>query len=91
MHLLFFQNPADMARVTFPDNLLIHTGGIREAEVTAASYRDLIQALSERWPDLREPLMKSSVAIDGQIYQNAYLEPIGVDSDVFFMPRIEGG
>ena len=80
-----------MAKVVFPDHLLTHTGGEREIEVAAANYRDLLVALEARWPGVREPLNKAAVAIDGQIYQDAFLEPIGADSEVFFMPRIEGG
>ena len=32
-----------------------------------------------------------AVAIDGQIYQDARLEPIGPDSEVFLLPQIAGG
>jgi hypothetical protein len=32
-----------------------------------------------------------AVAIDGQIYQNGLLEPIGPDSEVFVLPQIAGG
>lgn len=32
-----------------------------------------------------------AVAIDGQIYQDALLEPIGRDSEVFLLPQIAGG
>ena len=32
-----------------------------------------------------------AVAIDGQIYQDALLEPIGPDSEVFVLPQIAGG
>ena len=80
-----------MAKVVFPDHLLTHTGGEREIEVSVANYRDLLVALEARWPGVREPLNKAAVAIDGQIYQDAFLEPIGADSEVFFMSRIEGG
>ena len=80
-----------MAKVVFPDHLLTHTGGEREIEVAVANYRELLVALEARWPGVREPLNKAAVAIDGQIYQDAFLEPIGADSEVFFMPRIEGG
>ena len=31
------------------------------------------------------------MAIDGQIYQDALLEPIGPDSEVFILPQIGGG
>ena len=32
-----------------------------------------------------------AVAIDGQIFQDALLEPIGADSEVFLLPQIAGG
>ena len=80
-----------MARIVFPDNLLSATGGQREAEVIAENYRELVEKLEARWPGIGERLSKSAVAIDGQIYQDAFLEPVEPASEVFFMPRIEGG
>ncbi len=80
-----------MAKVTIPDNLLAHTGGQREVELFVENYRELMRALDERWPGIAEPLGKAAAAIDGQICQDAFLEPIGPTSEVFFMPRIEGG
>ena len=32
-----------------------------------------------------------AVAIDGQIFQDALLEPIAPDSEVFLLPQIAGG
>jgi sulfur carrier protein ThiS len=32
-----------------------------------------------------------AVAIDGEIYQNAFLEKVEPNSEVAFMPPIEGG
>jgi hypothetical protein len=80
-----------MARVVFPDHLLSVTGGVRELEVAAATVRDLLIALEVRFPGSEETLSKSAIAIDGQIHQDAYLEPIGSSSEVFFMLRLEGG
>jgi len=40
---------------------------------------------------LTELIARSAVAIDGQIYQDAFLEPLKNDSEVVFMARIEGG
>ena len=80
-----------MARVVFPDHLLTVTGGVRETEVAAATVRDLLLALEAQFPGSEETLAKSAIAIDGQIHQDAYLEPIGADSEVFFMLRLEGG
>jgi hypothetical protein len=80
-----------MAKIVFPDHLLQHTAGERELEVTVDSVRGLLQMLEERWPGSRKALEKCALAIDGQIYQDAFLEPLGADSEVFFMQRIEGG
>ena len=80
-----------MARVVFPDHLLSVTGGVRELEIRAGDVRELLLLLAERFPGSEETLTKSAIAIDGQIYQDAYLEPIGDDSEVFFMLRLEGG
>jgi sulfur carrier protein ThiS len=32
-----------------------------------------------------------AVAVDGEIYQDGWLEPIGPDSEVHLLPRIGGG
>jgi len=80
-----------MAKVVFPDHLLQHTGGERELDASAANFRELLIVLEARWPGSAKPLGKCAVAIDGQIYQDAYLEPLQPDSEVFFMQRIEGG
>ena len=80
-----------MARIVFPDTLLSATSGEREVEVNAENYRELVRILEARWPGIAARLTKSAVAIDGEIYQDAFLEPIGTDSEVFFMSRIEGG
>ncbi|MEM7101161.1 MAG: hypothetical protein AAF541_23065 [Pseudomonadota bacterium] len=80
-----------MAKVVLPDNFAVATQGVRELETRAECYRDLVFELKNRWPELAELLEQSAVAIDGQIYQDALLEPIDVDSEVFFMARIEGG
>ncbi|MCZ6640720.1 MAG: MoaD/ThiS family protein [Gammaproteobacteria bacterium] len=80
-----------MVRVVFPDHLLQHTGGEREIELLAGNFRELLLALDERWPGIEAVLTRCAVAIDGQIYQDAYLEPLQNDSEIFFMQRIEGG
>ena len=80
-----------MARIVFPDHLLTHTGGTRELSVPCESFRSLVKKLDEQWPGIAEVLEKTAVAIDGQIYQDAWFEPIQPSSEVFFMQRIEGG
>lgn len=80
-----------MAQVSFPDSLLSFTGDVREIEVAAANYRELVLALDERFAGISAQLDKMAVAIDGQIYQDAFLEPLQSNAEVFFMQRIEGG
>ncbi len=80
-----------MARVVFPDHLLSVTNGVRELNIAAANVRELLLALEDRFPGTEDALARSAIAIDGQIHQDAYLEPIAPDSEVFFMLRLEGG
>ena len=80
-----------MAKVVLPDSFVTITQGPRELTTDAQCYRDLVNELKAQWPELAQELEKTAVAIDGQIYQDAWLEPIGSDSEVFFMARIEGG
>lgn len=81
----------ELAKVVFPDHLLTHTNGERELNIECDSFRSLVRALDAKWPGIEDVLSKTAVAIDGQIYQDAWLERIGPDSEVFFMQRIEGG
>ena len=78
-------------KVVFPDHLTSNTGGVREIDVECRNYRGLVRVLEEKWPGIEEVLSKTAVAINGQIYQDAWLEPIAPGSEVFFMERIEGG
>ena len=80
-----------MARIEFSDYLLAFTEGNKVVHVTANSYKRLVAELENLWPGLAEKLERTAVAIDGQIYQDAWLEPIEVSSEVFFLQRIEGG
>jgi molybdopterin converting factor small subunit len=81
-----------MAHVVLIGNLRQYTGGVTELEVDARSIRQLFAKLGERFPALAPHLEEGlAVAIDGQIYQDALLEPIGEKSDVHILPQIAGG
>jgi len=81
-----------VARVFFPDHLTRHTAGVREIEVGASSFRDLVAKLEARFPGISSVLLgKVAVAIDGNIIHDPFLDPIGPQSEVYFLHRIEGG
>jgi molybdopterin synthase sulfur carrier subunit len=81
-----------MAHVTLIGNLRQFTGGATQLEVEASNIRQLFRRLGELYPELAPHLENGlAVAIDGQIYQDALLEPIGADSEVHILPQIAGG
>lgn len=81
-----------MAHVTLIGTLRQYTGGVTELEVDAATVRQLFARLGEKFPALAPHLEQGlAVAIDGQIYQDALLQPIAKDSEVHVLPQIAGG
>ncbi len=81
-----------MAQVVLIGNLRQYTGGVTEVAIDAANVRQLFRKLGEKFPELAPHLEEGlAVAIDGQIYQDALLEPIGAESEVHVLPQIAGG
>jgi molybdopterin converting factor small subunit len=68
------------------------TGGETELRVEAASVRELLRSLEAQWPGLGAHIEQAmAIAIDGEIYADPYLQPIAADSEVYVLPKIEGG
>jgi sulfur-carrier protein len=68
------------------------TGGISEFDVEADTFRRLVIELEQRFPGLGHQVEEGmAVAIDGEIYQDAYLAPLGRDSEIYLIPKIGGG
>ena len=66
-----------MIRVVLIGNLVQFAGGTAEFELEAATVQQLFRELSERHPGIKPHLEEGlAVAIDGQIYQDALLQPI---------------
>ena len=81
-----------MARVVLTSSLRQFTDGVAEIELEVSNVRQLMRSLGERYPQLAPHLDDSlAVAIDGEIFQDAWFAPIGPDSEVHLMPRIGGG
>ena len=81
-----------LARVVLSGTLKQLAGGESEVEVEASDVRQLLRALGERFPAL-EPHLESgyAIAIDGEIFQDAWFAPIRPDSEVHLVPAIRGG
>jgi molybdopterin converting factor small subunit len=81
-----------MAHIALMGNLRQYTGGVTELDLDVANVRQLFRKLGEKFPELAPHLEEGlAIAIDGQIYQDALLEPIGSGSDVHLLPQIAGG
>ena len=83
-----------MARIILTESLSKQfTGGDNEFEIVASSVRSLIRELNILYPGLGTQVSDGtlSVAIDGDIYQDAFLEELKPDSEVAFLPKIGGG
>ena len=71
---------------------LERTGGEKEFEVDARNLRGVIKAMDARFPGLGAYLEEeTSVAIDGQIQETAYFQPLRERAEVYFLPKIEAG
>jgi sulfur-carrier protein len=68
------------------------TGGQSEVEVEADTVRRMITELERRFPGLGRQIDESmAVSIDGEIFQDAYLQPLDPDSEIVLIPKIGGG
>jgi molybdopterin converting factor small subunit len=68
------------------------TGGVTEFEVEATTFRRLILELDRRFPGLGKQVEESmAVAIDGEIYQDAYSAELRPGSEIYLIPKIGGG
>ena len=68
------------------------TGGQTEFDVEANTVRRMIAELDRRYPGLGHQIDEGmAIAIDGEIFQDAYLAPLKPDSEVVLIPKIGGG
>jgi molybdopterin converting factor small subunit len=85
--------PAAPARVVLTTGFSQrYTGGVKEFAIEAINLRGILKAMEARFPGLGEILEEeTSIAIDGEIHELLYSQPIRPGCEVFFIPRIEGG
>ena len=68
------------------------TGGKTEFEVEATTFRQLIRELERDYPGLGNQIEEGmAVAIDGEIFQDAYHVELKPGSEIVLIPKIGGG
>ena len=68
------------------------TGGKTELEVDATTFRRLVVELEQRFPGLGKQVEDSmAIAIDGEIFQDAYSAVLRPESEIVLIPKIGGG
>ena len=81
-----------MAHVFLSGTLKDLAGGIAEVELEVSDVRQLLRALGEKFPELAPHLTEGyAIAIDGEIFQDAWFAPVGPESEVHLVPAIRGG
>jgi molybdopterin converting factor small subunit len=69
-----------------------YTGGVTEFAIQAKTLRGVLKAMDQLYPGLGEHLEEeTTVAIDGEIHEVGYFQPVKPGAEVFFIPKIEGG
>ena len=88
-----------MATVFIPALLEGLTGGVRTVEVSGRNLRQVINALDERYPGMKERLLDEDgalipeimAAIDGETNHLGLLQPVTETTEIQFVPAIGGG
>ena len=88
-----------MATVFIPALLEGLTGGDRTVDVPGRNLRQVINALDERFPGMKERLLDEDgalipeivAAIDGETNHLGLLQPVTEATEIQFVPAIGGG
>jgi len=69
-----------------------YSGGETHLDVSATSVRELLRLLNESYPGLGSEIENAQLlAIDGEIFQQAFLQKLKPGAEVFVLPKIGGG
>jgi molybdopterin converting factor small subunit len=81
-----------MAHVQIWKSLKEATGGDTELDVEAGNVKQLLDRLSESYPDLKPVIDKGvSISINGEIHRKAGFQKIPEGAEVVIFPRMAGG
>ena len=81
-----------MPDVDLSGSLRDAAGGAASISIEAATIRELLRKLVERYPAMQETVDEGiAVSINGDIYRDNWSEPIPANAEIFLLPRIAGG
>ncbi len=81
-----------MLQVSLSSSLQAEAGGASSVEIEARTIRELLTRIVERYPGMNKHMDAGiAVSIDGEIYRDTWREEIPADSEVYLLPRIQGG
>jgi molybdopterin synthase sulfur carrier subunit len=87
-----------MATVFIPAQLRELTGSAAQVEIEARNVREVIAALEQRFPGIRDRLCTADelspslqVSIDGVMTTRGLVAKVGPHSEVHFLPALGGG
>ena len=81
-----------MVKVILIGNISQMAGGETEIEVNATSVHQIFSHIQDRFPNIKPHMVDDiAVAIDGTVFQDAWLKKVAEDSVVYLLPRIGGG
>ena len=81
-----------MVNVNFTSSFRPALGGVDALEIEATTLRELMRILVAKYPRMQSHIDDGIVlAINGEIYRDNWDVEIPAGSEVFLMPRIQGG
>ena len=81
-----------MLKVSLSGSLRDAADGAASVSIEAATIRELLRKLIERYPQLQRAVDEGvAVSINGDIFRDNWGEAIPPDAEVFLLPRIQGG
>lgn len=81
-----------VVNVTFMSTYSPALGGADALEVEARTLRELMRKLVDKYPRLQKHIDEGiALAIDGHIYRDDWDVDIPAGSEIYLMPRIQGG
>lgn len=81
-----------MVNVSFISSFRSALGGADALEIEATTLRELMRIIVAKYPSMQSHIDKGIVlAINGEIYRDNWDVEIQDGSEVYLMPRIQGG